>query len=79
MFMHILSHRTTWAAPMRYFITKDGTKHRNPIRNMIDYFIIRKNIKHCVINARSYGGIDTDTDHKIAITEIKIRRKSLSK
>ena len=46
---------------------------------MIDYFIIRKNIKHCVINARSYGGIDTDTDHKIAITEIKIRRKSLSK
>ena len=53
MFMHRLSHRTTWTPRMRQFTTKDGTKCRNQIRNMIDYIITRKNIKHCVTNARS--------------------------
>ena len=64
---------------MRHFTTKDGTKRRNPIRNMIDYYIPRKKIKHCVINAKSYGSMDTDTDHKIVITEIKIHSRSLCK
>ena len=70
--MHRLSHRTTSTAPMRQFTTKDGTKRRNPIRNMFDYIITTNNIKHCVTNARSYGGIDTDTYHKIIITEVNI-------
>ena len=79
MFMHRLSHRTTWTAPIRQFTTKDGTKRRNPIRNIIDYIITRKNIKHCVTNARSYGGIDTDTEHKMIITEVNIHCRSLYK
>ena len=79
MFMHRLLLQTTWTSPMRHFTTKDGTKRRNLIRNMIDYYITRKKIKHCVINARSYGNMDTDTDHKIVITEIKINSRSLCK
>ena len=76
MFMHRLSHRTTWTAPMRQFTTKDGTKRRNPIRNMIDY-ITRKNIKHCITNSRSCGGIDTDSDHKMVMAEVNIHGRSL--
>ena len=79
MFMHRLSHRTTWTAPMRQFTTKDGTKRRNPIRNMINYIVTRKNIKHCITNSRSYGGIDTDSDHKMVMAEVNIRGRSLYK
>ena len=32
-FQHKLDHRTTWIAPMRSFITHDGTERRNSIRN----------------------------------------------
>ena len=77
--MHKLSHRTTWTAPMRQFNTKDGSVRRNPIRNMIDYIITRKNIKHCVTNSRSYGGIETDSDHKLVMADINIRGRSLYK
>ena len=79
MFMHRLSHRTTWTAPMRQFTTKDGMKRRNPIRNMINYIITTKNIKHCITNSRSYGGIDTDSDHKMVMAEVNIRGRSLYK
>ena len=79
MFMHRLSHRTTWTAPMRQFTTKDGTKRRNTIRNMINYIITRKNIKHCITNSRTYGGIDTDSDHKMVMAEVNIRGRSLYK
>ena len=42
LFAHKLTHRTTWTAPMREFKTKDGEIRRNPVRNQIDYIIVRK-------------------------------------
>ena len=71
-FQHKLGHRTTWIAPMRSFKTHDGTERRNPIRNQIDFIIIQKQIKHLVTNSRSYGGINTNTDHKMVIMNINL-------
>ena len=71
-FQHKLGHRTTWIAPMRSFKTYDGTERRNPIRNQIDFIIIQKQIKHLVTNSRSYGGINTNTDHKMVIMNINL-------
>ena len=73
MFQHKLVHRTTWSAPMRNYITKDGTERRNPIRNMIDYIITRINMKTIITNARSYGGLNTETDHKMVIAKVNIK------
>ena len=74
LFQHKKAHRTTWEAPFRNFITRSGEERRNPVRNQIDYIITRaehrKNL--FVTNARSYGGIWTDTDHKLVMTKFKI-------
>ena len=57
---------------MRDFSTHDGTERRNPIRNQIDFIITRKDIKHLVANSRSYGGISTNTDHKMVIANVNL-------
>ena len=72
LFPHKLSHRTTWTAPDRKYITHDGTERRNPIRNQIDYLIIRNQHKHLIQDSRSQEGTETDTDHKMVICKINI-------
>ena len=72
LFPHKLSHRTTWTAPNRKYITHDGTGRRNPIRNQIDCLIIRIQHKHLIQDSRSYGGTETDKDHKMVICKINI-------
>ena len=57
---------------MRCFTTKDGSERMNPIRNQIDFIITRRNMKHLVINARSYSSLYTDTDHKLVITNVNL-------
>ena len=80
LFQHKLTHRTTWTAPMRKFKTKkDGSTRINPVRNQIDYILTRKNIKHLITDSRSYGGITTDTDHKIVIATINIKTQKIYK
>ena len=64
LFPHRLSHRTTWTAPDRRYTTHDGTERRNPIRNQIDYVIIRNQHRHLIKDSRSYGGTQSESDHK---------------
>ena len=71
-FKHKLCHRTTWTAPFREFTTHTGEKRKNPIRNQIDYIITRCRSRRFVKNARSYGGTETDSDHKLVKMEIEI-------
>ena len=59
-----MCHRTTWQAPFRKYTMKNGEKRRNPIRNQIDYAIVRNKHLFLVTDSRSYGGIKTETDHK---------------
>ena len=71
-FDHKLCHRSTWIAPMRNFTTHNGTERRNPIRNQIDFIIVQSEFKHLVRNSRSYGGINTSTDHKMVMMIIEL-------
>ena len=61
LFQHKLSHTTTWEAPFRNYTHWDGTARRNPIRNQIDYILVRCDHRYLVMNSRSYGGIYTHT------------------
>ena len=72
LFQHKLCHRTTWTAPDRRYITHDGSERRNPIRNQIDFIIIRNEYKHLITDSRSYNGTNTDTDHKMVICKMNI-------
>ena len=71
---HKLCHRTTWTAPEREKDHKhhDGTNRRNPYRNQIDYIITQIQHKNLLMDERSYGGISTDTDHKLVKAKYRI-------
>ena len=69
-FKHKKSHITTWTAPHRNFKTWNGEERRNPVRNQIDYIIMGNEHMRFVKDFRSYGGIETDTDHKFVKTEV---------
>ena len=64
---------------MRVFTTKNGTERINPIRNQLDYIIIRRNTKHLIQNSRSYGGTNTDSDHKMVIADINLDTRKIYK
>ena len=72
LFNHKLSHNTTWTAPFRKFTTHDGSQRRNQIRNQIDYIIVKSKYRSYIRNSRSYGGIITDTDHKLVLANFEI-------
>ena len=74
LFYHKMAHRTTWTCPQRINDHKDkhGQIRRNPYRNQIDYILVRTKHKQMIQNSRSYSGINTNTDHRIVITTIKL-------
>ena len=70
-FQHKINHRTTWqspATPNRK--AKDGNSRRNPVRNQIDYIIVRKCDMNKVSDSRSYSGTQTCSDHRLVLTTI---------
>ena len=71
---HKMAHRTTWTCPQRIDDHKDkhGQIRRNPYRNQIDYILVRTKHKQMIQNSRSYSGINTNTDHRLVITTIKL-------
>ena len=73
-FKHKLSHIITWQSPENpKATTRYGTLRRNPIRTQIDYIIVRKADLKLVTNSRSYSGINTRTDHRLVLTNIKYK------
>lgn len=71
-FQHKMCHRTTWTAPFRNFTAYDGNPRRNPVRNQIDYIITRREHRPFIQDSRSYGGTQTNTDHKMVKMVMKI-------
>ena len=59
-----MAHRSTWFA--------DGLFNANgkPVRNMIDFVMIKKSSQVLVTNARSYGGFVTRSDHNPVIADL---------
>ena len=70
-FQHKLAHRVTWTCPEK--INKN--KRKNPIRNQIDYILTRKQIKHNIMDSRSYSGTFVESDHNLVLTKIMIPKK----
>ena len=73
-FKHKMCHRTTWTAPVKIEKHKhhDGTERKNPYRNQIDYIIVKNQHKRLVEDSRSYSGTDTNSDHKMVLTKLKL-------
>ena len=71
-FKHKLSHITTWKSPEIPSATcKNGELRRNPIRNQIDFVIVRNTCMKFVTNSRSYSGMHTRTDHRLVLANLK--------
>ena len=75
-FKHKQAHRTTWEAPERVngcMDRKHNEPRRNPFRNQVDYICVRTNDNLKISDARSYGGMNTKSDHKLvmAVAEFK--------
>lgn len=73
-FQHKAAHITTWE-----------NKHvdpRNPsksvtIYNQIDYILCSTKIKHTLINARSFKGTETSSDHRIVVCKISVKKYNI--
>ena len=81
LFNHKMAHRTTWTAPERVLPTQhhDGTTRRNPFRNQIDYIMVKTIHKCLITDARSYGGTETYTDHKLVRMRMKMEWYKMQK
>ena len=80
MFNHKMYHRTTWTAPDRItYNHHDGNPRRNPYRNQIDYVLIKNTFRRLIYNSRSYGGFETNSDHKAVIMNMKLAWSKMSK
>ena len=79
LYQHKICHRTTWTAPFRNFFTWNGEERKNPIRNQIDYIIVRNRSRRFITDSRSYGGAETDSDHKLVKMNMKIEWTKLEK
>jgi|GEM_PF-4699558 len=66
LFNHKMAHRSTWVCPERNI-----TIRKNPIRNQIDYILVRIKHRKEIMNSRSYAGINTDTDHRLVIANLR--------
>ena len=77
-FKHKLSHITIRESPKLNIINETNTNlRRNPYRNQIDYILINQDYKTLLRNSRSYSGLFIPTDHRIVITELNIKIKSI--
>ena len=70
MFQHKAARRATWVCP-----DKAKTKSSKMCSNQIDYILIQNKFKSRLINSRSFGGLWTDTDHKLVIMFLKAEEK----
>jgi hypothetical protein len=67
-FDHRASHRTTWQGQR----LDAQTGKTVPIYNQIDYILVPRRQLNLVLNARSYSGTLTDSDHRLVVTTTQI-------
>ncbi|XP_029654748.1 craniofacial development protein 2-like [Octopus sinensis] len=64
-FRHPARHKTTWTGTR-----KDSSGNYIQIFNQIDYILCKAAHKHLLLDSRSYGGLEANSDHKLVITRI---------
>ena len=70
LFRHKMAHRTTWESPAHH---ADHAR-KNPYRNVIDYIMVRKELRHTIQDSRSHNGLQTYTDHRLVRTTFNLER-----
>ena len=76
-FQHPARHQTTWS--QKRTITDKDNEKLITIFNMIDYILVPQKLKNNLIDARSYSGTQTPSDHRIVISKIKIDKFTIFK
>ena len=76
-FQHPARHQTTWS--QKRTITDKDNEKLITIFNMIDYILVPQKLKNNLIDARSYSGTQTSSDHRIVISKIKIDKFTIFK
>ena len=66
-FRHKLAHRATWTSNF-----DPQHNRRNPIRNQIDYILVKKHHIRHITNSRSYSGTTLDSDHRLVIIDTDV-------
>ena len=70
-FQHKYKHITTWQCPENSALKhKNGKPRKNPIRNQIDYILVKNSNMKKVYDSRSLSGTNTNSDHRIVIAKI---------
>ena len=67
-FQHPVKHSRTW--PQRR--TNPVTKKTVSIYSQIDYIILNQENKQVLTDARSYGGTEISSDHKLVVARIEL-------
>lgn len=62
----------TWTSPA------EGN-NQEPIRNQIDYMLVKKRFRNCVTRVTTYPGADIGSDHVPLVAEIKLKLKKIRK
>ena len=66
-FKHPARHITTWSQQR---VEKKTNTVKN-VYNQIDYTLVDVRMKHCLMNARTYAGTKTQSDHRLLVTKIQ--------
>ena len=57
-----------------YWLDKNNTgETKQPVYNQTDYVLSQMKLKTLVSDSRSYGGTETNSDHKIVVTKIDLK------
>ena len=72
-FQHPARHITTWSQQR---LEKKSQTVKN-VFNQIDYILVEGNKKHCLMDARSYAGTETYSDHRLVVAKIQADWTSL--
>jgi len=69
-FQHSARHKTTWTGWRKDHATNTSV----PIYNQIDYVLCRQRQKRLLTDARSYGGCETPSDHRLVVARLDLNR-----